>query len=149
MSYVHCSADDTREGTKNSALTFHAASYISLGWMTAESNLATHTQWTSSTIQNELLEILSKFVHQRILEDVRKGGELLWMKCLTQQVGEGLDLLNLLVNGVNRGIHWILLSEVNNRRDIVQTFVQRHERHESWYVQNRGHILRWSIQHER
>ena len=39
------------------------------------SKLGTHTQWTSSTFQHELREILSKFVHERILEDVQKGEE--------------------------------------------------------------------------
>ena len=36
-----------------------------------KSRLASHTQWTSSSIQNELLEIISDLVRERVLDDVR------------------------------------------------------------------------------
>ena len=43
-------------------------------WL-AESMLGDHKQWTSSGIQNELLQIMSDVVRKRILKDVRASEE--------------------------------------------------------------------------
>ena len=39
-----------------------------------DEKLDNHTQWTSPTIQNELLSILADFVCQRIVHDVQESG---------------------------------------------------------------------------
>ena len=66
------------------------------------SKLGTHTQWTSSTTQNELLEILSMFVH---FEVVRKSGEFAVIMDETSDISRSEQVsicLSYVVNGEKR-----------------------------------------------